>query len=420
MRTHDEVLRELAAARPHSLDPDRPVDRETRATELAAILEHTAPGTGDATVAPAPGDHSPSPRRTGTRRARWAGWGRLAVVGATAAAVAGVTLAGVLLTGDGRDGAAGRSAARGENSLSRVLLAAAEAIEEDAGEATGEDGRYWYREVRRGWLTDAPGRDYRLSVRLRHETWTAGTDRWESLGDFGARPATERDRERWRADGSPRTWTLDDGRPWVGSDRYFDDAPGGRSGSRSPVTISPAELRNLPEETEALEDRLHTLADEEFEKPGQDLRSLVHTAAEHLALDLPATPGQRAAAYRILAGQPGVRDLGEVTDHSGRPGYGVAVPSRHGDRERHLVFDRETGLLLGEEIVALRDGAEYQKGELIGWTVVTQMRWTDTPPPHEEDHRDDDPADDADGGPDAPAGEGEVKTIQPRAGSREG
>src|SRR3954467_9881619 len=63
-----------------------------------------------------------------------------------------------------------------------------------------------------------------------------------------------------------------------------------------------------------------------------------------------APPDVRANIYRAAALIPGVQSLGTVRDHDGRPGVGLAITTGEGtaDATDELIFDPETGELLGE------------------------------------------------------------------------
>lgn len=331
---HDDLMRRLTDARPGHLDPGRPVDPDVRRTELQGVMART----GEPQVAPVKRGRG----RVGVRPA----WSvALAGVAAVAAAALVVTTAGP--PGDGpRPGAGTPATAFSE---SRILLAAASDVEKT--EATS--GAYWYQEERMASLRSVPGKDYKLYVRYGSKSWlTKGAGkrdrRWSLHIDAGARPATPADEQAWRADGSPKQWDLTDydqarrhlqrernkhGRgdapsepepeivTWDGEGEVAGDAPGGRADTVSGgAEIGLAELESLPTDPERLRERLEQLVDEQYNAPEHILRELLGETAENLALELPVSPQLRAAAYRVRASLPGVRDIGEVTDRSGRRG----------------------------------------------------------------------------------------------------
>jgi hypothetical protein len=63
-----------------------------------------------------------------------------------------------------------------------------------------------------------------------------------------------------------------------------------------------------------------------------------------------APPDVRANVYRAAALIPGVRSLGTVLDHDGRPGIGLAITTGEGapNATDELILDPQTGVLLGE------------------------------------------------------------------------
>ena len=82
----------------------------------------------------------------------------------------------------------------------------------------------------------------------------------------------------------------------------------------------------------------------------------------------PATPGTKAAAYRLLAGQPGVTVLPSVTDPLGRMGVAIAVA---GD---YLIIDPRTA-----QVLAFTSGPVHPHSQ-VGWSsgvsVVLSAGWT--------------------------------------------
>ncbi|WP_344629597.1 CU044_5270 family protein [Streptomyces glaucosporus] len=383
---HD-VMRRLAAARPGHLDPDRPVDPGTRARELDRAMLPAGAADGPA------GGPGPVPRRA--RRPLWRPrpvWGT-ALTAAAAAVAAAVIASGV--PGDGVVRHGGTDAARPSFGPSRVLLAAASDVER----TPDASGAYWYREERRGRLRDVPGGDYTLDVRHLSKRWVAaGTGKqWSQDLDMGARPASPADEEAWRADGSPRKWdlTVPGARPgdvreivtYEGRGLIGSDAPGGIADSGRMGEFGLDELAGLSTDPGKLRTQLEALVDRRYNAPRRVMDEMLLHTTVHLAFHMPATSGQRAAAYRLLAALPGVRDLGEVETRDGRVGNAVAIGdgSTNGDREHRLVFDRRTGAPMATEDVALRAHDGHEPGDLLGYTVITEMTWTDRKPPFDED-----------------------------------
>jgi hypothetical protein len=104
------------------------------------------------------------------------------------------------------------------------------------------------------------------------------------------------------------------------------------------------------------------LASQEF----SDIAAFLH--------DTDAPPAVRATLYRTTALIPGVRLLGTVRDHDGRPGLGVAYTSNGQGTlpsgqpmpkySYELIFDQKTGELAGEQ----------QTGVAGSWTVYLQEK----------------------------------------------
>jgi hypothetical protein len=78
-----------------------------------------------------------------------------------------------------------------------------------------------------------------------------------------------------------------------------------------------------------------------------------------------ASPAVRAALYRAAALIPGVHLLGDVGDHSGRLGLGVALDVHHVQEE--LIFNRRTAALMGEQTTSRKPGSS-------SWTVYLASR----------------------------------------------
>jgi len=383
----NDVMRRLAAARPEHLDPGRPADPGVRAREIDRAMRPAA-AAREPSGAPA---RAPEP----VRRPVWGSrpvWGA-ALTAAAAAVAAAVIISGV--PGDGVVRPGGTDVARQTLGPSQVLLAAASDVER----TPDAPGAYWYREERRGWLRDVPGKDYTLDVRRLSKRWVAsGTGKqWSQNVDLGARPAGPADEEAWRADGSPRRWDLTSPGAAPGDERDVvtyegrgeidADAPGGTADSGRVGEFGLDELADLSTDPGKLRTQLEALVDRHYNGPQRVLDRTLFDTTVHLAFHMPATSGQRAAAYRLLATLPGVRDLGEVRTRDGRAGNAVAVRNEHmnGDWERRLVFDRRTGAPLATEDVALRAHDGHEPGEVIGYTTIAEMTWTDRKPPFDED-----------------------------------
>jgi hypothetical protein len=374
----NDILHRLAAARPAHLDPDRPTPPPVREEELTTVMAR------------------PRATRTARATARPRRAGRPLVPGLVLATATAVVAVMITDTAPEKTGP-GPSATSGSGS--RVLLAAASHVEQ---QPVGS-GTYWYVEEHLASLHEIPGKNYTVAVRTEQRYWTAAAKnkQWSQLVDLGTRPATKADEAVWKADGSPTSWKLQgETFTYAGKGEIQHDAPGGIADTVMMGDLPLRLLATLPTDEKALRKRLFALVDKDYNAPENILDRIVVDTAVQLATTLPSTPALRAAAYRLLAAEPGVRSLGDVKDHTGRPGYAVALPSPHGPVELRLIFDKSTGMPLGTETVVTRDGDGASKGELQGYTTITSMKWTEEPPPFDTDTPDPGPITPPDEAPD--------------------
>ncbi|MET9836059.1 CU044_5270 family protein [Streptomyces sp. NPDC006385] len=363
----NDVLHHLTAARPAHLDPDLPTPSPVREEELATVMSR--------------------PRATHRARAtaRPRRVGRPLVTGL---ALATATAVAALVITDTAPERPGPSSSAASGSGSQILLAAASHVERQAAGS----GTYWYVEEHIGSLHKVPGKNYTIDVRTEQRYWTAAARNkyWSQSVDSGARPATKADEAAWKADGSPTSWKLTNDTDgivtYAGKGEIQHDAPGGTADSVPYGEVPLRLLPTLPTDAKALRKRLFALVDKDYNAPEEVLDRIVVSTAIQLATSLPSSPALRAAAYRLLAAEPGVRSLGDVKDHTGRTGYAVALPSPYESApEVRLIFDKSTGMPLGTETVATRSGDGVSKGELLSYATITAMKWTDEAPPFDTD-----------------------------------
>ncbi|NUT35730.1 MAG: CU044_5270 family protein [Hamadaea sp.] len=258
-----------------------------------------------------------------------------------------------------------------------ILLAAA------AQSATAtSSGTYWVMTTEQHHRYDVGG--YTVVGRAEVESWqdvrpqggVTMVSRW-----LGAAPATDADRIAWEKAGSPTSWTLTG--PTGKPERALTSTPGPRKIATIAGTgfefvakdFTYAELQALPTDPVALEAYLVKL-DKEASGPGspQDAGwrvEMLFLQARVLLTQLPVSPATRAAAYRMLADQPGLTLTENVTDARGRTGVGVGHTFRNADgtdQTQRLVIDPQSGTLLAVED---RGGSILLLGE----------RFTDTAPP---------------------------------------
>lgn len=303
------------------------------AAELIARAAAVPESVVEARAAP---DHPPGRRRTPSRR----------LVLAAAAVVAVATGAALLRplvpsTVDGNGSGGGNSAAR-PLGIGPVLAPIAYQVDHNpppaadrlralAGRLTAapyEDhtGRYAYHRLQE-WgdpqMSDGPNHRYVLGFVHVEKTWqlSDGTGRQQSTPlppEFPDRASRDYWTKRFPngpSDG-PTSFTL---------------TPDSRPG---PPPTDPAGL------AERLEVRYGCLA------------AAKQVAAVYTRYALP-TP-TRAAILDVLAGMPGFRWRGEVTDRAGRRGVAITCDDPQHAEQGLLIFDGRTGVMLADELVSLR------------------------------------------------------------------
>jgi hypothetical protein len=198
--------------------------------------------------------------------------------------------------------------------------------------------------------------------------------------DIRASFATPADKAAWQRAGSP---ALTDMKPFSADSRYNEPYL-----ELGPKGTTMADLPKLPATASGLEKliradrkrslgRLNGLGAGDQEPPYLED---VYDAALGI-ITAPTTPKVRAAAYRMLAGQRGIRSLGQVRDGLGRPGVALAVrlhqPTTHGTEkgEEHLIIDPVSANVLAREFYPIgKDGkaeSEPSRSTLMisdGWT----------------------------------------------------
>ncbi|WP_214412114.1 CU044_5270 family protein [Sphaerisporangium fuscum] len=363
------VLEVLAAARPADLDPPG----------MSSIREF--------------------PHQVRRRRRGW--------IGAVAASVATVSVIGLATV---------PRLVGGDVSTGRLLGGpAAHALDAAADRAAAQparSGRYWHT---RGYILDEeiigpPGGRYRVKTRVEASRW-APRDPATALvlaeSGLPTTPASAADTRAWRRAGSPKLCGDDtdcgnDTAP-LGRTRYMfmqSNWPYREEGLPLPVN----ELLALPQDPVALKERLlsfwpayhASMADWPSPFPGYSLRPRKDDWLRDLSLDLlqygPISPGTRAALYRLVAGSPGTRFLGQVRDVTGRQGVAVGWTTNEADgqSERQLVVDESDGSLLAVQNVVVKPLSKDPQGQpgLAGLPAGTvyhalvyeRSGWTESPP----------------------------------------
>ncbi|RFU42328.1 hypothetical protein DZF91_07165 [Actinomadura logoneensis] len=387
-----DVMRMLADARPDELDPDAPVDAGTRERELARA-RHGAHGTTTVTA----------PARRLVRPA----WG-LGLAGVAAAAVAAAVI--VPVGGDGgRPAAEHRDGTRPLDGRT-VLLTAAETADR---EATPASGAYWHVTALTGEYTRAGSgaNAYTVVSEERTENWTPTSPAGfvaSRVQDLGARPATSADKELWQRSGSPASWTI---RYYFRNGKYkarkLTPNPGQVQTSRAPMSqggewlgrvITVKQIRALPADPKALKAELmrwyagpgrkaeaEAVRGGELAKP--DPNAWLFDITRRLVTDQPVAPKVRAAAFRVLAGLPGVVSVGKVTVGKGQRGVAVGMTRPAGnagvDMQMRLIVDPSKGRALATQMVLAKPSKFYPgfpAGAVLNSSVILGADWTNSAP----------------------------------------
>lgn len=301
--------------------------------------------------------------------------------------------------------------------LRNNLLTAADRALQDSR----SDGRYWVGKIESGQLIQVGSRDNRYAIMGRNDytTWysTRRTDPTRHYQQWtGAAPASDADRAAWQRAGAPSSWPID---PPPNCPPRPDDDPRRHTAGSGPAhvvvtkpgvstfeiagrNLTAAEVRKLPTDPARLKDwAVKAIRDDVEIRTHAELNEALFHAMLNLLYQAPSTPPVRAAAYRLLADLPGLRDRGAVTDPLGRAGIAftfnvneeqpdVRRADSSGPHEIRLIFDPGSGQPLAWETRVLRP-ADYLSwvpiGAVFGYQAVVQTRWTDEAPPDVADVR---------------------------------
>jgi hypothetical protein len=362
-----------------------------------------APGT-EVAAARARLDAAIRPRSS---RLRWAlpGFGLVA-------AVAGAVAVAVAVSGTSQRPVVGPPSGP---SARTVLLDAALA----ADRQPAATGRYWHVDSSIRWIQKVKDGGYLISSTSRSEFWLPpdGSAHAVSRGQYlGARPATPADKTAWRKAGSPHRFLTVDGKRTTTSPEKLVVQHGADvlAGMGAATQAGLGRLRDLPTDPARLRTWLLTLPDSPIEarhKKAERLRNYEKkmrgvkgpvprpstppppTQAElnawlfvqgaDLILYAPTTAKARAAAFRMLAGLPGVKLIGTVRDADGRTGTAVAMtetdPGGKPERIQHrLVVDPAGGRALADEEVVTGPNIIYPylpAGAIASSTTVRTAGW---------------------------------------------
>jgi hypothetical protein len=393
-----DAMKVLAGARPDELDPSRLAGSPRQREDLARILA----GATDGHVA-----------RSRVPRGLWGGIRPLGTVAALTAVAASVVVVSTLERQDysgARPSAHPRSSVATAESSSPAsdglgdvqvdgrleLLSVAKKAETPAAEGT-----YWQTTTRSENVDVAGAKGQLFAVRTTStEEWSVGVRPGtrslmvSGMGQVTA-PRTEADKARWRAAGSPATVQVEV--PTAAGQRRLGFTMGTRPPmvmrtdtddkiyALGPRNVTYQDLRELPSSSAELRRRLERMygADISDGDTGDSRTAYVLGQAANL-ITMPVKPAVRAAAYRVIAGLPGVRGLGRVTDPLGREGVGVAFPGTVrtplGSVQQRLVVDPSTGAMLSEQEVLVEPSARAREagldaGTTLNYAATTRMSW---------------------------------------------
>lgn len=283
-----------------------------------------------------------------------------------------------------------------------VLLASAELTEHRPAAAHGS---YWYSQIRVIKRVRQPGDNppppvanemprtgpyypFRAYETVTWENWDPYQQGRPSRSvdrDVRISFATPADKAAWQRAGSP---PLAGTKPFTATARYNEPYL-----ELGPKGTKMADLPKLPDTVAGLEKlvradrkrnlRLLTKFHAKSQEPSY-LQNVVDAAME--IITSPAPPNVRAAAYRMLAAQPGIRSLGQVRDGLGRSGVALSVPAqalvsqrvpKSAQRgEEHLVIKPVSGEILAKEFHPVgRDGEA--ESEPVSSTLIVRDGWTD-------------------------------------------
>lgn len=282
-----------------------------------------------------------------------------------AAAVVSVLVAGFVaiprMGGGGSDTASGPKAVH-ETTAGMATAPDPRAVLETAADRLAArppgTGAWWRREMVQVQRKRVHPSFY-VEHRVTDVLWrTSKGERRTKRGDVTTRPRTAADIRAWKKAGSPALCGDDEGCR-LGR-VFFTPATAVRVVPVTPLPTDAAELKaellkNYPSDADHTEE------------------SWLWAVAEWLLLDTEATPGTRAATYRMLAALPGTYVSDGMTDADGRTGVALVF----GGTTRHqLIVDRDTG-----ELLALQHVTEPARGgSVFDSYVVKRMGWVDEGP----------------------------------------
>ncbi|MFI2207184.1 CU044_5270 family protein [Streptomyces sp. NPDC020192] len=381
-----DIMQVLSDARPDELDPARLTDPARQRQDFVRIVSE------------------PANSRVARRSMRFRPLGAVALVAAAASVV-------VSVSSFDRQAPADQSTTQPPASVGAQAPGAATDVQVDGriellsaakkAEASPAEGAYWQTTTLSGSVDLAEVSGRLFAVRSTStDSWSVGVrpgtkSLMVSSLDSRTEPRTAADKAVWQAVGSPRTvqaevgqssdthsvaFTMGAGRPTV-----MRTDVGGKIYAVGPDNVSYKALRALPATSDGLRRYLEGLyaRGNGTEGAASDRSAWILRQAGNLAT-MPVKPGVRAAAYRVMAGLPGVRVVGHVTDPLGREGVGVEFPGTYrtalGTTKQRLVIDSSTGDLLSDELRLVEPSAKakatgLKAGTVVNYQATSRMSW---------------------------------------------
>ncbi|BCW06322.1 CU044_5270 family protein [Arthrobacter sp. NtRootA1] len=146
-------------------------------------------------------------------------------------------------------------------------------------------------------------------------------------------------------------------------------APGGAFYGNAPAAVIGTPLKdasNLPKDPRALLDLIYERTKDAGKSP--DNEAFV-TIADGLRTG--AVPAElRAALYKAAALIPGVTLSDRQATIDGRTGTAIGIPSPDGTARTDIIIDPDSGLVIGEQSVLLKDYPGSPAGTVTSWTSV--------------------------------------------------
>lgn len=324
-------------------------------------------------VLPAAARRPERPRRA-SRQRRWLRIGGpiLVAVAVVAAVVTPLTVGKILQSAISTpNGSLGSVPAH--PTAAQVLNAAAQVA---AAQPAQPPGKYWRVSIASTKLIPGGSNAHPYALRLTLSPWVTWypvqptKNLWYvaySDAGYTTTLATPGGAARWRAAGSPALPSAK--LPVVGMEAFSDLRYG-------PTRLTPAQFQSLPSDPAALKAQIDEMVKGYVQAGVKNEHSFeVFGVLTDLLDHEPITPQVRAAAFRILAGLPGIQMLGKATDPVGRPGYMIGLD---GGAEKTfganlilagtltLVISPQTGTLLAEEALATSQSNSGKKPAASG------------------------------------------------------